>query len=1447
MLIETANTLSRRSLWLSLFCLFLVPYASGQPVELIVRPDRSASSLRTSLRSGESVSKQKGDSLFAGVQSVSRVFPEPPQSSQGKRGSSTPWVEAYRLSVSDSSALRQLRNRWEAHPDVQYAHPNYRFRVEGRSGSPSLSNPVLAPENVFADSLDHLEVVRAKEAWSTTTGDESVLIGVLDTGIYLSHPDLASQLWVNDEEDLNGNGILDEADRNGVDDDGNGYVDDVIGYDFVDRPAPIDAGEFTDRDPDPSADTSQFFSWHGTAVAGVAAAAPGTQSAGIAGVAPDTRLVPLRAFGGDGFGRTDDIAAAITYAGTQGIDVLNLSFGRDRAVPLIEEAIEYATQEGTLVVASAGNNYTDEPHYPSDYPEVLSVVWLGEDGSLPQFNRSQFGIGVDLGAPGSDVFTANFPADMLQEEGEDALGQSDLYRSANGSSFSAPQVAGAAALLRSVDSTLSPGSIRSILTASATDIEGANWDHQTGAGLLDVRSALMRAYPARTQIDHPQHNQGIRGDEPVPIVGTAVDPAFADYSLSYAEGTQNLDTRTDPWTEIQPPQQKQVLRDTLGTWSAQNLQEGDYTLRLVTHLRDGRTIEDRRRVRVDRSAPVVDLQFLGVGRVEGQNGIVADVATDDVTRLRLRVRLGGRTATVRSEYQTRRHGLSWPNEQGRGGEAKVQITATNASGLTTRIDTVLQVPTPDENTGLLQRTPTELPRGRILPEPVDFDGDGLSEIVMNQFVDGGASDTLRSFEWDGAALVPKDTLAIGPFFPKDVGDTNADGRQELLLQVNGATLLLEQPSASGFPTDLIYADTSRISNAPGDTLNGVLLTDLDEDGQGEVVGSYQRQWRMVERKPSGFEEIAELGNPTEIGPDSAQGNLFDFPEAQTGDFDGDGQRGLLVGDRDGDLLIYEATGDDQIEVAWTHETDRVNAGTRFASGDYDGDGDTEFVTMTTNSQRTLPGGGRPPSLSFYSVWQTTGDDTYERQHVLPIEGVFVPAGALASGDVDDDGRPEVIGAHPPSLFVMDRSPEGDWRTRFEDRPSAVLSRSLLAGDVSGNARLSILAGTNDGSLVRYVREDGALVVAPPQWIESRPTGPSSSFLRWQAAGVDSVSIYASSPGGAFNPIGATTDSSVAISDSSTRRYALQAWRDGTASPLSRPRTVRPHERATVSSISYPTPSTTRLVFTEPIAQDTRRTQFQFGSESISPGQLNRVRNGTGLLLDFPKSVAGQTGNLEWSNLTDESGLALGQFSAPVSFPPPERRSLFIEEATILDERRLRLSFNEPLPPQQARQTDHYVVEPRGRVASVQVKESPSSTVTLRFQGIVIGARGEEASLTVSNMESIDGNRLAEEGRTVRLTKPADDLSNVYVYPNPHRLQRHGENLTIGGLPTQATIRIYTPEGRLVRVLSVRNNRDGGRRWNLRDRQGERVPSGIYLFRVNAPGQSPILEKAAVLR
>jgi thermitase len=262
------------------------------------------------------------------------------------------------------AAVRRL----ERQPGVAYAQPNYAYRALA----------VEPPDDTFFDELWGLSDpllphpgVSALEAWEATEGAGQT-IAVVDTGVDLTHPDIAPNLWANPSPGPDG---------------------DLHGYDFVDG----------DGDPDD-------YQFHGTHVAATAAAIAGN-GLGIAGVAPEAEIMAVRVLDGDGSGFTDDIAAGIVYAAEHGAGTINLSLGgpagEDGAT---EDAIELAGAEGAVVVAAAGNEGVDndaDPHTPCALPQanLICVAALAQDGSLAGF--SNYGAeSVDLVAPGTSILSA---------------------------------------------------------------------------------------------------------------------------------------------------------------------------------------------------------------------------------------------------------------------------------------------------------------------------------------------------------------------------------------------------------------------------------------------------------------------------------------------------------------------------------------------------------------------------------------------------------------------------------------------------------------------------------------------------------------------------------------------------------------------------------------------------------------------------------------------------------------------------------------------------------------------------------------------------------------------------------------------------------------------------------------------------------------------------------
>jgi subtilisin family serine protease len=244
-------------------------------------------------------------------------------------------IRAYRASV-PAAQRGQIIAALEDDPRVRYAEPNVKFRISAEPDDPSfgelwgLDNSGQAVNGGFAGTPD--ADVDAPEAWDVTTGSTDVIVGVIDTGVDYSHPDLAANIWVNEGENCAG------CRSDGVDNDGNGYVDDWRGWDFL------------NDDNDPFDDNG-----HGTHVAGTIGAV-GDNGSGVVGVNWTVRIIPLKFLGANGSGDASDAVRAVLYATAMGATVTNNSYGGDGYSQAFADAIAAADAQGSLFVAAAGNS-----------------------------------------------------------------------------------------------------------------------------------------------------------------------------------------------------------------------------------------------------------------------------------------------------------------------------------------------------------------------------------------------------------------------------------------------------------------------------------------------------------------------------------------------------------------------------------------------------------------------------------------------------------------------------------------------------------------------------------------------------------------------------------------------------------------------------------------------------------------------------------------------------------------------------------------------------------------------------------------------------------------------------------------------------------------------------------------------------------------------------------
>lgn len=297
--------------------------------------------------------------------------------------------------------------------------------------------------------------------------DRPVIVAIIDSGVDLRHPELWGQLWRNPAE-ITGNGR---------DDDGNGYIDDVYGFNTFANTANID-DDFG----------------HGTHVAGLIAAR--NDGRGMTGLAPEARLMIVKAF--DKEGRSDPVRVAlgIQYAVRNGAKIVHISAENDKPHPLEQAVVDWARQQGVLFVAAAGSQSKDTARIsPAGLKGVLAVGALDERGERAPF--SGWGSGVDLVAPGvgllslrargTDFMTAAGPTSDI-EPGERVV--DERYYRADGTSFAAPLVTAAAARLWAAEPKLTADQVERRLIMSCEDVGAPGWDKLTGAGRLDVEKAL---------------------------------------------------------------------------------------------------------------------------------------------------------------------------------------------------------------------------------------------------------------------------------------------------------------------------------------------------------------------------------------------------------------------------------------------------------------------------------------------------------------------------------------------------------------------------------------------------------------------------------------------------------------------------------------------------------------------------------------------------------------------------------------------------------------------------------------------------------------------------------------------------------------------------------------------------------------------------------------------
>jgi subtilisin family serine protease len=890
-------------------------------------------------------------------------------------------VNVYRLDMPAAADLESAMADLRDDPHVEYVHPNYIGHVVYTPNDPywASSGSWGQPR---ADLWD-LKLMHTSQAWDTTRGN-GVVVAVVDTGLDMTHPDIAGNIWTNPGE----------IPGNGIDDDGNGFVDDVHGWNVIGNNNQIDD-----------------VIGHGTHVAGTIAAQD-NNGLGVVGVAPDAKIMPVHVidFSSDSF----TLSQGLLYAVHNGADVINNSWescsGNCPSVGVIEDAVRTAHAAGVVVVFAAGNESNNiRAQSPQNMPETIVISATTPGDTRADF--SNFGL-IDVGAPGSGD-----PNDPVVEPTFGILGLkaaqcfepwicnddrivADGYVRLAGTSMAAPHAAGLAALILGLHPTYSPEQVRQVMRRTAVDANSNGYDPDLGYGRIDGAKLSTEPTPLEALIQAPL----VVRTSQLAVAGRANGPQFQRYVLEYGKGTAPT-----TWTTI-VSSTTQVTGGTLGNWDVSKLADGDYTLRLSAYKTDGTRYEDLHLLALDRvllASPAAnvtlaagDIAITGIANTGNFKSFTVRVQTFDAgtpVTTNMALTNGGTKPVANGTLAI------WHAQNIAAGHYRIILAVTNTDGSVISRNVILIVdPLLHAGWPATLLAATSQFGGPSLPTDAialaDLDGDGKAEVLA------GYGERVTVFKGDGTALPgwPQSVVAI-PDNPTPsvkgmpiTGDVDGDGVKDVVVATwDGAIFVWGSNGAlkPGWPRIIT------VTNPYGTQAASLSLTlgDVDRNGVLDIVAT----------DALGTGVHVFKGNGTYLpGWPASTWKSIKTP-ATVADLNKDGKNEVIIGvdGSPGQLVVLTSKG--AVMPGWPQTIlvssyGNESSGSYPVVGDLDDDGDLEIAAVACD-------GGGDTSVSKVLVYQHTG------QLLTSWSTSAIQAGPLVLADLDGDGSLEVLS----SLMMTD--------------------------------------------------------------------------------------------------------------------------------------------------------------------------------------------------------------------------------------------------------------------------------------------------------------------------------------------------------------------------------------------------------------------------------------------
>lgn len=1268
------------------------------------------------------------------------------------------------------------------------------------------------PNDPYLSYQYYLSKTSAIQSHDITLGDTSIVIGVIDSGLDFTHPDLQNSFKINYGEYGNG------KESNGIDDDNDGYTDNWRGWNFI----------LNNNNPE---DDNKFS--HGSAVTGIISAGY-NNGIGISSISPACKVLVLKAFDENGIGDESNAASAILYAIIKGARVINCSFGDYIYSNLLRDVIKFAYSKNIVLVCSAGNDGTNRLHFPSAFDEVISVGSSDDNDTRSSF--SSYGVTVDIFAPGSRILTTSRKGKGSSEFGND-------YFYTNGTSFAAPIVSSTAALLLSKNKNLSNEEVRGILISGTDYLAGLNnWSYEYASGRCNILNTINSSgNPSVVRIYSPYQNLSLYSNS-IPVVISAAAYNFESYSLIIGAG-EYPNTETVLIKDIN----SQVIKDSVYNLDLTNLPDTSYTLSLALKNKNQRYLLHSLVFYKDSKAPVITYYDEREIYENDYKSFLFEFSANKPVLGKIFYRkknTSGPYSFIYADFTSRNigyisndhSGLLSGNVLSPGNQYEYYIECIALNGKTAVIQDTGFVLNASENiyTYGVNEKPYSLPYVQTCSRITDINNNGKKDVFVNSI---NENLKMNVYEFDGSNFIKISNNNWDDFYvARDIADINGNGKPDLLTSKSRNGAIFESPQAGEFPVLKIFSDEQN------NNFWSSRYADVDADNSSEVLAFGTQGLRIFKSAGSTFQEIAIL-------PYAIYGSEANSQNVLVEDFNSDGKKEIVFAEQYFSSLSVPFTGISIYKHTSGNNFERIFADTLFgtfkadnlAYGDVDGDLKPEIV-ITIGS----------PSDSYL---QTTSTIVYKYQNgtfevITGIDIINLKSDkpiSTKSYNYDNTGK-DVIGISVGNNYYIFKYNSQTNNLEPEFFKPGINAVNQLVYDFDNNGINEIGLNTTSQSLRFFEKQLNINFPLTPGSVEAYSLDSNKVFITYsEVQNANYYKIYKALDDSLkiFLPYDSTQSLSYSdINVQNLKRYAYKVTAVSNSLPVREGKPtdsieVYVHRKVKLNSAEYMKNGFVMLTFSGEIRQSIPEMSKFILSNQQNPSTI-AYKSEKQYLLNFPGLQSGNY-SIKTVGLRDFYNSPVDTLSVSFNAADTTESNFYITRASVIGKDVIQVEFNRNTDSISVYNFNNYSLEPFGfKVTEVERNPSARNILILRIKGNgVFGATGNIYTMRISNIYSENGIIISTgAGSMFSFSFVKETLDDVAVYPNPYSKKYNQDYVTFANLTKSAAVYIFDLTGKQIAEISTTES-FGGIRWNLKLENGSDAPTGIYIFRATGKNSNGV--------